>query len=79
MPGHVRDLPGSFRLSRDDFYPVAVGILDKIDAHRFIFKANAPHFLMTGMRGFHIIYRKGQVEFIIPQIIGILFPVSQPG
>lgn len=31
------------------------------------------------MGSLHVINSKGQVEFVVSQIIGIFFPVSQPG
>ena len=45
--------------------PVAIRVFDEIDAHGFIFKANATHLLMLFMRFFKVIRLKCQVEFAL--------------
>ena len=54
----------------DDFQPIMVGVFDKIDAHLRVFETDAAHFLMFLVEGFKIIHAKGEMEFIISQIIG---------
>ena len=65
MQGHVRAYGRNGGSGRYDFNPVTVGILNEINSHGFIFKTDASHFFMTGMGCLHIIYGKGQMEFII--------------
>src|SRR5512137_751710 len=75
-----RVLPLLIRLSllRDYFEPVIVRIIDKVNSHGFVFKADATHFFMQGMSGDKIIHLKSQMEFVISQIVR-LFSVFEPG
>ena len=54
---------------RQDFQPVAIRIIDEINAHFLIFIANAAHFLVQLMRCSEIIDSKSQMELVISQII----------
>ena len=56
-------------LRRTDFNPVSIWIVDKVNPHIRIFKADAVHFFVEFKRRVHIIRLKGKVEFVVPQII----------
>ena len=56
-------------LRRTDFNPVSIRIVDKVNPHIRIFKADAVHFFVEFKRRVHIIRLKGEVEFVVPQII----------
>ena len=58
--------------------PVAIRVFNEIDAHGFIFKANAAHLLMLFVRFFKIIRLKCQMEFTLSQVVS-LGVVFQPG
>ena len=45
--------------------PVAIRVFDEIDAHGFIFKANAAHLLVLFVRFLKVIRLKCQVEFAL--------------
>jgi len=62
---------------RDDLEPVAVGIFNEVDAHGGGFKADAAHFLVQGVRGFKIVRLKGDMAFIVAQVVGLVVP--EPG
>ena len=69
---------GDFTLGvRDNFKPVIVRIVDEIDAHFGIFKADAAHFLMLCMCRIEILCLKRKMEFIFAKIIRLL-AVAQP-
>jgi hypothetical protein len=63
---------------REDLEPVAVRILNKVNPHGRIFKADAPHFLMQGMRGLKIVRTECQMEFFLSEVI-FLRMILQPG
>jgi hypothetical protein len=62
----------------DNLDPVIVRIIYEVDSHGFVFVADAPHFFMQSMSGGIIVGNKGKMEFVIPEVIGLL-PVSKPG
>ena len=69
---------GDFALVvRDDFEPVIVRIVDEIDAHFGIFKADAAHFLVLCMCRIEILCLKSKMEFIFAKVVGLL-AVAQP-
>ena len=63
---------------RNDFNPISVWIIDKIDSHRRIFIADAAHLLVKLVGSLIVVHGEAQVDFIVPQVVG-LFPVPQPG
>lgn len=65
-------------MAGDDLQPIAVWIIDEIDAHGIVFKADTAHFAVLGQRFFIIIDFKSQMELIVPQLIRLL-AVTQPG
>ena len=64
-------------LFRNDFEPVAVGILAEINAHVFVFKADVAHFFVECVRRFKIIDDKRQVELVLAEIVRLL-AVAEP-
>lgn len=64
---------------RNNLYPIAVRIFDKIDPHIRIFITDAVHILMFFVGGIHIVRGKGQVDLIVTQIIVIRLPITKPG
>lgn len=62
----------------DDLDPVAVGVLDEIDAHSRVFKADAAHLPVLGVPDVEFVGDEGQVKLPLTQIIG-LRAVLQPG
>ena len=62
----------------NDLQPVAIGVIDKVDAHGGVFKADAAHFLMQGVGGFKVLGLEGQMEFQFAQVI-LLGMTLQPG
>ena len=58
-----------FSRGRNYFQPVAVRVYDEIDAHRFVFIADASHFFMLGVEPFVVIGVEGEVEFIFAEIV----------
>ena len=46
-------------VSGDNFQPISVGIFNEIDAHRFVFKADAAHLAVFLVRGGEIIRAEG--------------------
>jgi hypothetical protein len=64
-------------LLRDDFEPVIVQIIDKVNSHGFIFKADTAHLFMQGMSGGKIIHLKSKMKFVVAQIVGF-FSVFKP-
>ena len=62
----------------DDFEPVAVRVLDEINAHGRIFKADAAHGGVLLMGGFVVIRLEGQVELALAQVVSAGV-VAQPG
>lgn len=64
--------------NRDDLNPIPVRIIDKIDPHVRIFKADTSHLLMSFVEGVKLICHKGQVEFFIAKIVGPVH-ISKPG
>ena len=69
---------GDFALVvRDDFEPVIVRIVDEIDAHFGIFKADAAHFLVLCVCSIEIRSLKSKMEFIFAKVVGLL-AVAQP-
>ena len=58
--------------------PVAIRVFNEIDAHGFIFKANAAHLLVLFVRFLKIIRLKCQMEFTLSQVVS-LGVVFQPG
>ena len=62
----------------DDFQPVTVRVVNKINTHGRIFIADAAHLLMQGIGCGKICRGKSQVELIFTQIIRF-FAVFQPG
>ena len=61
-----------------DLQPVAVRVLNEVDAHGGIFVADAAHGLMLGFGGVKVGHGEGQVEFPLAQVIG-LGMIPQPG
>ena len=55
-----------------------IRIGNKINAHGGILITDTAHFLMERMGGFHVLYGKSQMKFILPQILWF-FSVAQPG
>ena len=69
---------GDFTLGgRDNFEPVIVRIVDEIDAHFGIFKADAAHFLVLCVCRIEILRLKSKMEFIFAKVVGLL-AVAQP-
>lgn len=67
------------RLSlRDNLKPIIIRVGHKINSHIGIFITDATHLLMAGMGGGVVVDLKGQVEFVVPEIVG-LCAVAQPG
>ena len=62
----------------DDFEPVAVRVLDEINAHGRIFKADAAHGGVLLMGGFVVIRLESQVELALAQVVSAGV-VAQPG
>ena len=62
---------------RDDFKPIIIGIVDEIDAHFGIFKADAAHFLVLCVCSIEIRSLKSKMEFIFAKVVGLL-AVAQP-
>ena len=62
---------------RNDFNPISVWIIDKIDSHRRIFVANASHLFMFLMKSIILICLEGKMEFFISKVIR-LFSVAHP-
>ena len=52
------------------FRPVPVRVGDKVHAHSFIVIADAAHFLVECIGGVHIVGVHGQMDFVVPQIVG---------
>lgn len=65
-------------LFRNDFNPVVVGVVNEIQAHGGVLIADAAHLLVLFVGCLVVVHHKGQMEFIIPQVIGF-FPVPKPG
>ena len=63
---------------RDNLDPVSVRILDKVNPHVRILKADATHFPMSGMGRATVVCVKGQVVLLFAQIVG-LGAIPQPG
>ena len=60
---------------RNDFNPISVWIIDKIDSHRRIFVANASHLFMFLMKSIILICLECKMEFFISKVIR-LFSVA---
>lgn len=54
---------------RDYFSPVSVGILDEIDTHLRILKADASHLLVPRVSRFHIVGHECQMALILSELI----------
>lgn len=54
----------------DDFDPIAVGVFYEVDAHRWVFEADAAHFLMKGMGGFVVGGSHGEMVFLFAEVVG---------
>ena len=52
--------------------------MDEIEVHRAVFKADAAHLLVQGMRGGFVLHAHGEVDLVVAQVIG-LGAVAQPG
>ena len=63
---------------RNDFNPISVWIIDKIDSHRRIFVANASHLFMFLMKSIILICLECKMEFFISKVIRLL-SVEHPG
>ena len=61
----------------DDFQPVIVRIVDEINPHFGIFKADAAHFLVLCVCSIEIRSLKSKMEFIFAKVVGLL-AVAQP-
>lgn len=61
----------------DDFNPIPVWIGNEIDSHLLVFVADAPHGLVPCVGGIIVLRLHCQMEFTLPQIIG-LWMVPQP-
>ena len=48
-----------------NFQPVAIRVIDKVNAHGFVFKTDAAHFFVFCMSGFKIFGYKRQMNFVI--------------
>ena len=71
-------LPFFIRLlsHRHDLDPVAVRVLDEVDAHLGILVADDPHLLVFSVDGVIVRGAEGQVELPLPQVVGVL-PVPE--
>ena len=67
------------RLScRDDLQPVAIRVLDEVNAHGGVLVADDAHLAVQLVGGLKILRPEGQVEFAFAQIVG-LGVVLEPG
>ena len=57
-------------MGRDYFQPIVIRIADEVNAHCFVFKADAAHFFVFGMGSVVIVYFERQVEFVVAQVVG---------
>ena len=78
LPHMEQAFPFSIASAVQDFNPVAVGVVDEIEVHRAVFKADAAHFFVQGMRGGLVLHAHGEVNLVVAQVIG-LGAVAQPG
>jgi hypothetical protein len=62
----------------DDFNPVVVRIIDKVDSHSLVLITDTAHLFMQGMGFSKIIDFESQMKFIIAQIVRLL-SVFKPG
>ena len=63
---------------RNDLQPVAVGILDEVDPHGRVFKADAAHLLVQRVSRGEVVDAKSQVELLLPDVVGLRV-IPQPG
>ena len=63
---------------RNDFNPISVWIIDKIDSHRRIFVANASHLFMFLMKSIILICLECKMVFLISNVKRLI-SVAQPG
>ena len=61
----------------DDFNPVVVRVIDKVDSHRLVLITDAAHLFMPGMGACKIVDFESQMEFIVTQIVR-LFSILEP-
>ena len=54
---------------RHNFQPVSVGIFDEVNAHRFVFKADAAHLAVFCVCGFKVIRAESQMKLAFAKII----------
>ena len=52
-------------------YPVAVGVLDEVDAHGLVDEADAAHLLVPGAGGGKILHPERQVYLPLAQVVGL--------
>ena len=57
---------------RHNFQPVSVGIFDEVNAHRFVFKADAAHLAVFCVCGFKVIRAESQMKLAFAKIIFLL-------
>jgi len=57
----------------DDFQPISVGVLNKIEAHPSVFIAYAAHFFMEFMRRGYVVGYKGDMRFVVAELVRALF------
>ena len=76
----IAGLQGMFVLiaNGNDFQPIAIRVGDEIDAHRFVFIADAAHFLMQRVCRIKIFCTESQMEFALTKVIA-LGMIAQPG
>ena len=66
-------------IGRHDLHPVAVRVLDKVDAHGRVLKADAAHLLVQGVRRLVVVGHKAQMALVLAQVVGLVRVVAQPG
>ena len=69
---------GTVGLQAENFNPVAVGVVYKVESHVVVLVANAAHFLVEGTYGIVVArYAHADVKFVLAQIVR-LGVVAQP-
>ena len=71
--------PGLFSaLLGQDLYPVAVRVLDEVDAHLLVDEADDAQLLVLFARGLVVVHTQGEVDLALAEVVGLLM-VAQPG
>ena len=71
--------PLAISLLPDYLDPVAIGIGDEVDSHLLVDVLDASHLLVLLPCRFHVIGSHCKVELLIPEVIGGLFEIPEPG